>query len=108
IIADTASVGYTHVTGGSRVTFATGAAVVDTTKKIIDELCVRAAKMWKVDPEGVVWEDGCAKPASSNVGDFKPLPLKEIAAKSAATGGPRVAPGPGDPARGAPGVPPPL
>src|SRR6202011_2211633 len=61
IIADTASVGYTHVTGGSRVTFATGMAVVDTTKKIIDELCVRAAKMWKVDPEGVVWEDGCAK-----------------------------------------------
>jgi CO/xanthine dehydrogenase Mo-binding subunit len=27
IIADTASVGYTHVTGGSRVTFATGIAV---------------------------------------------------------------------------------
>jgi hypothetical protein len=37
-------------------------AVVDTTKKIIQELCIRAAKMWDVDPEGVVWEDGCAKP----------------------------------------------
>ena len=71
------------MTGGSRVTFATGMAVVDTTKKIIQELCIRAAKMWDVDPEGVVWEDGCARPASSNVGDFKPLSLREIAAKRA-------------------------
>src|SRR5262249_60655806 len=102
IIAAPASGGYTHVTGGSRVTFATGAAVVDTTKKIIDELCVRAAKMWNVDPEGVVWEDGHAKPASSNVGDFKPLSLKEIAAKSATTGGPIRAAGPGNPSVGAP------
>jgi CO/xanthine dehydrogenase Mo-binding subunit len=103
IIADTASVGYTHVTGGSRVTFATGQAVVDTTKTIIQELCVRAARMWKVDPEGVVWEDGHAKPASSNVGTFAPLSLKEIAAKSATTGGPIVAAGSVNPAVVAPG-----
>jgi CO/xanthine dehydrogenase Mo-binding subunit len=103
IIADTASVGYAHLTGGSRVTFATGMAVVDTTKKIIDELCVRAAKMWNVDPEGVVWEDGCAKPASSNVGDFKPLTLREIAAKRAQTGGPIVAAAAVNPAAAAPG-----
>ena len=32
IVADTASVGYTHVTGGSRVTFATGMAVVDASR----------------------------------------------------------------------------
>ncbi len=88
IVADTASVGYTHVTGGSRVTFATGIAVVDAAKKVIRELCARAAMIWDVDVEGVVWEDGYAKPASSNVGDFKPLSLKEIAAKRALTGGP--------------------
>jgi CO/xanthine dehydrogenase Mo-binding subunit len=88
IVADTASVGYTHVTGGSRVTFATGIAVVDATKKVIKELCRRAAMIWDVDAEGVTWEDGHAKPASSNVGDFKPLSLKEIAAKRALTGGP--------------------
>jgi CO/xanthine dehydrogenase Mo-binding subunit len=103
IVADTASVGYTHVTGGSRVTFATGMAVVDTTKKIIQELCVRAAKMWDVDPEGVVWEDGCAKPASSNVGDFKPLSLSEIAAKRVQTGGPIVAEAAVNPSVVAPG-----
>jgi CO/xanthine dehydrogenase Mo-binding subunit len=88
IVADTASVGYTHVTGGSRVTFATGIAVVDATKKVIKELCARAAMIWDVDVEGVIWEDGQARPASTNVGDFKPMSLKEIAAKRALTGGP--------------------
>jgi CO/xanthine dehydrogenase Mo-binding subunit len=78
IVADTASVGYTHLTSGSRVTFATGIAVVEATQKIIQEWCGRAAKMWDVDPEGVVWEDGCAKPASSNVGDFEPLSLRRL------------------------------
>ena len=88
IVADTASVGYTHVTGGSRVTFATGTAVVNATKTAIKILCERAAMIWGVDPEGVIWDDGFATPAGSNVGDFKPLSLKEIAGKAAATGGP--------------------
>jgi CO/xanthine dehydrogenase Mo-binding subunit len=91
IVADTGSVGYTHVTGGSRVTFATGTAVVNATKTVVKDLCRRAAVIWDVDPEGVIWEDGHAKPAGSNVGEFKPLSLKEIAAKSAATGGPITA-----------------
>ena len=63
IVADTGSVGYTHVTGGSRVTFATGTAVVNATKTVIKELCKRAAMIWGVDEEGVIWEDGYAKPA---------------------------------------------
>ena len=88
IVADTGSVGYTHVTGGSRVTFATGTAVVNATKTVVKDLCRRAAVIWDVDPEGVIWEDGHAKPAGANVGEFKPLSLKEIAAKAAATGGP--------------------
>jgi len=91
IVADTASVGFTNPTGGSRVTFATGMAVVEASKKIVDELRARAAMIWDVDVDGVVWEDGQAKPASSNVGDFPPLPLKELAAKKALTGGPITA-----------------
>ena len=78
-VSDTASVQYTHVTGGSRVTFATGIAVVQGCEKVIDELRKRAA---------MIWEDGCAKPAGSNVGDFEPLSLKAIAGQSTATGGP--------------------
>jgi CO/xanthine dehydrogenase Mo-binding subunit len=91
IVADTVSVGFTNPTGGSRVTFATGMAVVQASKKIVDELRARAAMIWDVDVDGVVWEDGCAKPAGSNVGDFAPLSLKEIAAKKALTGGPLTA-----------------
>jgi CO/xanthine dehydrogenase Mo-binding subunit len=91
IVADTASVGFTNPTGGSRVTFATGMAVVEASKKIVDELRQRAAVIWDVDVDGVVWEDGQAKPASTNVGDFPPLSLKELAAKKALTGGPITA-----------------
>jgi CO/xanthine dehydrogenase Mo-binding subunit len=93
IVADTGSVGYTHVTGGSRVTFATGTAVVNATKTVIKDLCKRAAIIWDVDPDAVIWEDGYAKPAGANVGEFKPLSLKELAAKAAATGGPITAAG---------------
>src|SRR5947209_10294949 len=66
-------------------------AVVDACKKLVDDLRVRAAMIWDVDADGVIWEDGNAKPASSNVGDFKPMSLKEIAAKAAQTGGPLTA-----------------
>jgi len=103
IVADTGSIGYTHVTGGSRVTFATGIAVVTATKSVVKELCRRAAVIWDVDPEGVVWEDGHAKPAGSNVGEFKPLSLKELAAKAAATGGPITASAGVNPGGQAPG-----
>jgi CO/xanthine dehydrogenase Mo-binding subunit len=88
LVNDTTAVPYTHVTGGSRVTYATGLAVVGACDKVIVELRKRAAMIWDVDVDGVVWDDGFAKPASSNVGEFDPLSLAEIAAKSGATGGP--------------------
>lgn len=90
-VADTASIGYNHVTGGSRVTYATGMAVVQACQKIIDDMRARAAMIWDVDVEGVVWDNGAAKPLNADVGDFKPLTLKDIAAKRAVTGGPIVA-----------------
>lgn len=90
-VADTASIGYNHVTGGSRVTYATGMAVVQACEKIIDDMRARAAMIWDVDVSGVVWEKGVARPASAEVGDFEPLTLKDIAAKRAVTGGPIVA-----------------
>ena len=36
----------------------------------------------------MIWRDGHAVPASSNVGDFEPLSLADIAAQSPKTGGP--------------------
>ena len=87
-VADTETVPYCHVTGGSRVTYATGLAVIGACERIVDDLRARAALMWNVDVDAVVWEDGHAKPAGGNAGDFEPLPLAEIASKSSATGGP--------------------
>jgi CO/xanthine dehydrogenase Mo-binding subunit len=88
IVADTASIGYTHVTGGSRVTFATGIAVVEACTKVIDELRARAAMIWNVGKGEVVWEQGCARFSGEDPGKFEPLSLKAIAAKRAVTGGP--------------------
>jgi Aerobic-type carbon monoxide dehydrogenase, large subunit CoxL/CutL homologs len=85
VIADTASIGFNFVTGGSRVTFATGLAVVNSVRDMIRELKVRAAKIWNVDPDGVIWENGMAKPAGANVGTFEPLTLADLAAQA---GGP--------------------
>ncbi len=88
VIADTSSIGFNFVTGGSRVTFATGLAVVNAVKDMIRELKGRAAKTWGVDPEAVVWENGMARPAGSNVGEFDPLSLAQLAASAGKTGGP--------------------
>ncbi len=88
VIADTSSIGFNFVTGGSRVTFATGLAVVNSTKDMIRELKVRAAKIWGVDPEGVDWANGAARPAGDNVGKFEPLTLAQLAAQAGKTGGP--------------------
>jgi CO/xanthine dehydrogenase Mo-binding subunit len=70
------------------VTFAAGMAVTDATNKVIDTLRDRAAKIWDIDVEAVVWEDGEARPAGSNAGEFVPLSLAELAAQANATGGP--------------------
>ncbi len=88
LVNDTASVPFTGVTGGSRVTYATGLAVLGACNKVIDELRARAAKLWDVEADAVAWQDGHAVPVSSNVGDFEPLSLKALAAKATVTGGP--------------------
>jgi len=46
-----------------------------------------AAKKWNVKPDQVVWEDGHARPAGANVGDFKPLSVADIAREAAWYGG---------------------
>ncbi|MSO53861.1 MAG: xanthine dehydrogenase family protein molybdopterin-binding subunit [Rhodospirillales bacterium] len=87
-VGDTNAIGYTFVTGGSRTTFATGMAVVEATKNVVKDLCRRAAMIWEVEADAVVWEDGHARPAGANVGKFKPLSLKDIAGQAGKTGGP--------------------
>ncbi len=90
IIADTASLGYTFLTGGSRTTFSSGLAVIDAARDVVRQLCERAAKIWEIPADAVEWEDGYAKPAGANAGDFEPMSLAAIAAKAGKTGGPVV------------------
>ncbi len=87
-IGDTQALGFNFVTAGSRGTFASGMAVTVAARKAIDVMRERAAQTWGVPVDGVVWEDGHARPASSNVGEFEPLSIGEIAQRSGMTGGP--------------------
>ncbi len=87
-VADTSSVGYNFLTGGSRVTFASGKAVIEAAKGAVSELCARAAKLWEIDADAVEWVDGEARPAGDNAGDFEPMPLSTIASAAGKTGGP--------------------
>jgi CO/xanthine dehydrogenase Mo-binding subunit len=88
IVADTGSIGFTFLTGGSRVTFATGMAVTQAAEKVVDELKKRAAMIWEIPADAVEWKDGQAVPAGSNAGAFEPLDLAAIALKAGRTGGP--------------------
>jgi CO/xanthine dehydrogenase Mo-binding subunit len=80
IVADTSALGHNDVTEGSRTTFSSGMATIFAARDAIKKLCARAAKMWGIPEDAVVWEDGHAKPAGPNAGEFEPLSLKEIAA----------------------------
>jgi CO/xanthine dehydrogenase Mo-binding subunit len=88
LIGDTASIGFSNLTGGSRVTFASAMVVTQSAEKVIKTLCERAAKIWKIEPDAVSWDNGFARPAGENAGKFEPLSLAQLAAQATATGGP--------------------
>ncbi len=88
VVADTETAGYTDVTGGSRVTFATGWAVIEASRKIASELCIRAAKIWDCDVEQVGFSEGHCLPVEGSGLDHAPLSVADIAKQMARTGGP--------------------
>ncbi|MPY92202.1 MAG: molybdopterin-dependent oxidoreductase [Acidimicrobiia bacterium] len=85
VVADTEQVGFNDVTGGSRVTLATGAAVVEACRKVIADLRARSAKQWDVPIDQVEWVDGQAQHVD---GSQPPLSLAAIAKGWGRTGGP--------------------
>ena len=87
IQSDTTSLGFNFTTAGSRCTAAGTMAAVKASRDAIVRMCEVAARIWEVDPDQVVWEDGQARPAGSNVGEFEPLSIVEIAAKAGFYGG---------------------
>jgi CO/xanthine dehydrogenase Mo-binding subunit len=88
VVADTSSLGHNDMTDGSRGTFSSSMATVFSARNAIKILRERAAKMWEIPVDDVVWEDGHAKATGASRGNLAPLSLKEIAAAAANTGGP--------------------
>ncbi len=90
MVGDTDSVGYCDVTGGSRVTYATGMAVIEASRQVVDHLRARAATIWNVELDSVEWQDGNAV-AINGAAEKGSLSLAEIAQQMRMTGGPVVA-----------------
>jgi CO/xanthine dehydrogenase Mo-binding subunit len=78
------------VTGGSRTTFATGLAVTNAAKEIIETLKQRAARIWEVDPSEVDWGDGEAVCLAQGKTDQR-MSLSALAARTTFMVGPMAA-----------------
>jgi CO/xanthine dehydrogenase Mo-binding subunit len=77
-VGDTDSVGYTDVTGGSRVTFATGWAAYEVAQDIKRQMLDGAAKIWNVSASDVEYVDSEIR-CRSNAN--KTYTFKELAAE---------------------------
>jgi CO/xanthine dehydrogenase Mo-binding subunit len=84
VVADTDMVGYTDVTGGSRVTYATGIAAFEAAEDIKRQLVARAAQIWECKPEDVSYDSGTLRLRSDPA---KTMSFKELAAKIHHKGG---------------------
>jgi CO/xanthine dehydrogenase Mo-binding subunit len=97
-VADTDSVGYTDVTGGSRTAYATGWAAHDAAQDVKAQMIERAAAIWGVDANHIVLEgsvfqyrperDTQTGMASSSEGESElTMTFKELSGQLADTGG---------------------
>jgi CO/xanthine dehydrogenase Mo-binding subunit len=75
-VADTDSIGYTEVTGGSRVTFATGWAAYEAGQAIRRQMIDRLAEIWKVSADTVTLVDGVF---STSTDSSKTVTFKQLA-----------------------------
>ncbi|MBF6568217.1 MAG: xanthine dehydrogenase family protein molybdopterin-binding subunit [Candidatus Binataceae bacterium] len=85
VVADTDSIGHTDVTGGSRVTVATGLAVYNAAQDVVQQLKQRAALLWKSKPEEIDFNLGELKLRGNGV---PPITLRQLASRLDRTGGP--------------------
>ncbi|MEX0927597.1 MAG: xanthine dehydrogenase family protein molybdopterin-binding subunit [Dehalococcoidia bacterium] len=90
VVVDTDSVGFTDITGGSRVTYATGYAAYNAANNLVDVLKNRAAILWDLDESDIQFEDGAF---SSKSDPELRLTFKELAGKLNDTGGPATSTG---------------
>jgi CO/xanthine dehydrogenase Mo-binding subunit len=88
LIGDTSTLGFTFLTGGSRVTFSSGLAVIEAARDMVRQLRERAAMIWEIALDQVIWEDGRASTISGD--RRRELSFAEIAKTAGKTGGPIV------------------
>ncbi|TIT60475.1 MAG: xanthine dehydrogenase family protein molybdopterin-binding subunit, partial [Mesorhizobium sp.] len=86
VVADTSSLGYNDMTDGSRGTFSSSMATISAARNTIKILRERAAQMWDIPVDDVVWEKGHAIAKGEKYGNLAALSLKGIAAASGKTG----------------------
>ena len=86
-VVDTDSIGFTHGTGGSRVTFATGLAAIRAAEDVRGQMVERAAALWDVDPESLTYEHGVIKCAAE---PELAMTFQDLAGRLGETGGPIV------------------
>ena len=86
-VVDTDSVGFTAVTGGSRVTFSTGLAAIEAARDVRDQMIRRAARIWGVEEDGVDFEKGVFHLKN---GTENRMTFSELAEQIATTGDPIV------------------
>ena len=83
-VGDTDSVGYTDVTGGSRVAYATGWAAHEAAQDVKAQMIQRAAVIWDVDPDSVELAEGMFQ---SKTDPELNMSFAELAGQLADTGG---------------------
>ena len=89
-VADTDTVGYTDMTGGSRTAYATGYAAIVAAQEAIQKMCERAARVWDVKPEEVEHKDRLFR---NKQNPEQTMTFKQVAARFNQTGGPLAATG---------------
>jgi CO/xanthine dehydrogenase Mo-binding subunit len=86
-VVDTDSIGFTAVTGGSRVAFATGWAAYEAAQDVVKQMSARAAKIWGIEADSVELVDGVFRSKTDTELKMK---FREVAEQLNDTGGPVI------------------
>ena len=92
MVGDTDSVGYTDVTGGSRVTFATGLAAYEAGRDLQSQMKVRAAELWECEASDISIADDGVFSGNGKTAGFKDLAAQLFSSGEALVGRATVAP----------------
>ena len=85
VVADTNSVGYTAVTGGSRVAFATGWAAYEAAQDVINQMKERVARLWETSEDEVEFDEAVFTRKGN---PEQQITFKDLSGRLMETGGP--------------------